>query len=294
MAYTKKQSYQPTKTKEDVLEILEKGIEQFLSSDKWKQYLTFQATFHDYSFNNCISILAQRPNATYVAGFEAWKKGFNRYVKKGEKGIAILLPVFKKVKEKEEREDQKPNRTLVRFRIGYVYDYAQTAGDPLPEFSFAKRLEFHSDLYEKMRATCPFPIREADDCGGANGYFSYSDHSITILSSMSSAHKARCIIHEYAHGLLHDPKDKTEGSRPHRSIRELEAESVSFIVSHHFGLDTSEYAFGYISGWAGENAVQALKQSGARIQNAARKIIESVETKDEVFFEKGLNLKKVI
>jgi antirestriction protein ArdC len=275
--------YKPRITTDDLMEQLEKGVEGILSSEKRKEYLLFQSKFHTYSFGNTLSILMQMPNASHVAGFDTWKKQFNRHVKKGEKGIAILAPVIvKEEKENAEGKIEKKSK-LACFKVTYVYDISQTEGDPLPDFQFAKRLEGESDLYARVLSICPFPVQKLEDCGGANGYYSLTDQSIAILSSLSKAHKGRCLVHEIAHGLLHDPKtqneeDGEETVRPDCAVRELEAESISFLVASHFGLDSSDYAFGYIAGWAGNRAIKEIKKSGARIQKTAEKIIESIES----------------
>ncbi|SHK95922.1 ArdC family protein [Alicyclobacillus tolerans] len=254
---------------QDALERLEQGLKTLLSEEKWKNYLRFQAQFHSYSFQNTLLILFQCPNARHVAGYQAWKK-LGRHVRKGEKGITIIAPML--VKEKDDETEEFGKTVLKGFRGATVFDISQTEGEPLPEIPI-HRLQGAWENWSTIRTACPFPIDEKDDLEGANGCFHVATQRISLLESLEGRHKAKTLIHEWAHGLLHVP---SEEKVVNTKIRELEAESVAFVVADALGLDTSSYSFGYIAHWSGENALDQLKASGMRIQKAANRILDSI------------------
>ncbi|MFX4303649.1 ArdC-like ssDNA-binding domain-containing protein [Alicyclobacillus tolerans] len=253
---------------QDALERLEEGLKTLLSEDKWKSYLRFQAQFHSYSFQNTLLILFQCPHARRVAGYQAWKK-LGRHVRKGEKGITIIAPML--VKEKDDETEELGKIVLKGFRGATVFDISQTEGEPLPEIPI-HRLQGAWENWSTIRTACPFPIEEKDDLKGANGCFYTDTRSIALLKSLDERHKSKTLIHEWAHGLLHVPSEEKVVTK----IRELEAESVAFVVADALGLDTSSYSFGYIAHWSGENALDQLKASGMRIQKAANRILDSI------------------
>jgi len=267
---------------QQALESLGKGLERLLESENWSEYLTVQSKFHSYSFNNALMILMQQPDASYVAGFGTWKK-LGRYVKKGEKGIAIFAPLIGK---KERTEDQversevaetlqqsepTTKKVLYGFRLVYLFDVSQTEGQPfeIPDIR-PTILQGDAGWYNRICEACPFPVQEAEDLGGANGHIIYrpNGHLIEILKGLPEMQKAKTALHEWSHGLLHFP-DTTIS----REVRELEAESTALGVANALGFDTSEYTFGYVASWAGEDAVSTLKQCGSRIQRAAHQIL---------------------
>ncbi|MCL6633768.1 MAG: ArdC family protein [Alicyclobacillus herbarius] len=273
------------------MERLEKGLETLLDSAEWRKFLQFQATFHRYSFANTLLIMIQRPNATLVAGYNRWKE-LGRYVKKGERGIEIFAPLFRKTKAKpvneeqaseeeqeKEQHDEDTERVLYGYRVVYVFDVSQTEGEPLPQVERPRILTGESDLYGKLHKACPFPIREVKSLGSANGRFELRTQHIEIVQTLPEAHKAKTLIHEWAHGILHNQGPLDASCRP---WIELEAESTAFVVAHALGLDTSDYSFGYIAGWSGKEAVNALKACGTRIQQAADRILRALEETPEL------------
>lgn len=266
--------------KKEAVAKLEAGLQSLLNSSNWRSYLSAMNLFHDYSWNNTLLIWAQMPTSTRVAGFNTWKK-LGRFVKKGEKGIAILAPLVVKKKDEETilLDESDNEKVLVGFKVVHVFDVSQTEGAPLPEVKI-NQLEGDGDLYQQMLSICPFPIVESDDLGGANGKIERANQTISILSSLSNAHKAKTLAHEWAHGLLHvtDPT----GMKLTREIRELEAESTAFIVCDALGLDTSEYTFGYLADWNGDDAIANLRKSAGRIQQAADQILAMVTPVTEV------------
>lgn len=262
---------------EGTLKLIEVGIKQLTSSEEWKRYLEFQSKFHDYSFGNTMLILAQCPNASRVAGYQTWKQ-LGRQVRKGEKSIGIIAPMMIK-KDVEDENGNSEVKKILRFRGVSVFDISQTDGDPLPQL--VTELQGETELYENVKSVIPYPLKELEDCGGANGYYHLVEKYIAVLSTNSQAQKTETLIHEWAHGILHG-NINDEKDRPNKMVRELEADSVAFIVCHHLGLDTSDYSFGYLAGWGqGEKAVEEIKKSGERIQKASQEILTALETKSK-------------
>lgn len=279
-----KANYQPSITKEDGLKKLEEGIKNLVNSARWKEYLLVQSKFRDYSFNNVMMILLQYPNATQVTGYGTWKK-LGRYVKAdapltlfGEKGIRIWAPMTKKETKEDEVTGEEIEKTIIAgFKLVSVFDISQTDGKPLPEIT--NKLAGESELYQKALNRCPFPVEEVSNLNGANGSFTHTTNSIKILSSLSEAHKLKTLIHEWGHGLLH----KRDGKEPlvNKEVRELEAESVAFVVCNALGLDSADYSFGYLASWGnGENAIELIKLSAKRIQQASSTILETINTEN--------------
>ncbi len=259
----------------DALELLEQGIKNLANQDNWLNHLKTQAVFHCYSFNNCCLIIHQCPDASSVAGFHAWKK-LNRSVKKGEKGIRILAPMTYK-----DAED--PEAVRVSFRSVAVFDVSQTEGEPLPEIATRLEGDDHGvlDALKEFAASKGFEVVE-EDMGETNGSCSYrSPIRITLNSNRSLLQQAKTLAHELGHALLHCGENYT--GHDAKSAMELEAESVAFIVLQHFGVDSGDYSFGYISHWVAsgddmEPVIAQLKQSGVRIQKATNEIISTIDS----------------
>jgi hypothetical protein len=270
----------------DALELLEQGIKNLANQDNWLNHLKTQAVFHCYSFNNCCLIINQCPEASSVAGFNAWKK-LNRTVKKGEKGIRILAPMVHK-------ETDEPDSVRVSFRSVAVFDVSQTEGEPLPEI--ATRLE--GDDHGVLNALKEFATSKgfrvvAEDMGETNGSCSYkSPITITLNPNRSLLQQAKTLAHELGHALLHCGENYT--GHDAKSAMELEAESVAFIVLQHFGVDSGDYSFGYISHWVAsgtdlEPVIAQLKQSGVKIQKATNEIIGAIDSLELRVINNDLN-----
>ena len=268
---------------DETMELLETGIERLKESSEWKNYLVVQSKFHGYSFQNALLIYFQRPDATRVAGFRKWKE-LNRFVKKGEHGISILAPRFKKVEKKESEEaalledaaDEKKRR-LVGFLSVSVFDIAQTDGEPLPDRPYQMILPGDTGWYAQMKTGCPFTVTEAekDALGGAYGDYNRRTKLIRVREDMPEATKAKVLAHEWAHGLLHS----IDAERPDRPTRELEAESTAFVVMQSLGFDTSDISFGYIADWCSneDDIKDVIRGCGSRIQKAASTILGTVQ-----------------
>jgi hypothetical protein len=268
------------KKREAAMDKLEQGIESLLNSDRWKQWLTMMSQLRSlsgtrYSWQNCLLLLMQNPDCTFVAGFHDWKK-VGRSVKKGAKGLAIRAPFTKKL---DEVDDNGENKRITYFNLVHVFDISQTEGNPIPELVSPLQGD-DAGLYEALIKSAQLnsmPVFE-EELDGMNGYCRFSRDGlyverIVVGTHLSPLHKSKTLAHELAHGILHKGVDYAE----HRPQCELEAESTAFIVLNHFGLDSGEFTFGYLCNWQGENALSKLKESADRIQLATNQIISWIE-----------------
>ena len=285
----------------EITEKLEQGIKELFDSDRYKEYLTTMSKFHNYSFRNTMLILFQKPDASLIAGYGAWQKNFKRQVKKGERGIKILAPApYKKtVEEKQFDKNGVPMKdkdgniivntreiTVPAFKVTTVFDVSQTAGEEIP--MLAKQLMGSIDEYEKffriLKEISPVPITLETIDGTANGYYHLEEKRIAIKDSLSEMQTIKTAIHEIAHAKLHALPDKDEDSvtddtRPDNRTREVQAESIAYTVCQHFGIDTSDYSFGYIAGWSSGKETEELKTSLEVIRNTATEFISAIEEK---------------
>ena len=279
----------------EITDRLETGIQQLFDSDRYKAYLTTMAKFHNYSFNNTLLIAMQ--GGQLVAGFNKWKDTFHRTVKKGEKGIKILAPAPYKVKQKMEKRDEQGKPILDKdgkplteektvqipaFKVVSVFDVSQTEGEPLPSIAVGElsgSVQDYQDFFKALEQTSPVPIGFEDIEGGAHGYFHLLDNRIAIQEGMSQLQTIKTAIHEIAHAKLHAiaPTDPEQTNRPDSRTREVQAESVAYAVCQHYGLDTSDYSFGYVAGWSSGRELSELKSSLETIRSAAAEIINSID-----------------
>ena len=279
----------------EITDRLETGIQQLFDSDRYKAYLTTMAKFHNYSFNNTLLIAMQ--GGQLVAGFNKWKDTFHRTVKKGEKGIKILAPAPYKVKQKTEKLDEQGKPILDKdgkplteektvqipaFKVVSVFDVSQTEGEPLPSIAvneLSGSVQDYQDFFRALEQASPVPIGFEDIEGGAHGYFHLLDNRIAIQEGMSQLQTIKTAIHEIAHAKLHaiDPDDPEQTSRPDSRTREVQAESVAYAVCQHYGLDTSEYSFGYVAGWSSGRELAELKASLEIIRSAAHELISALD-----------------
>lgn len=269
---------------------LEKGIKEVFTSEKYKAYLSTMEKFHSYSFNNSILIYLQRPNATRVAGYKTWQS-LERQVKEGEKGIRIFAPrPYQYIREVEAIDPgtgemlrdqngkpimEKEEHSYVRFIPVKVFDVSQTEGKALPTLS--EELQGEAQNYEALMAAikeaAQVPIRFDTWTESKKGYYSLSNQEIVIKSGMGEKQTVKTAIHETAHSILHtDPEEMKD-----RATKEVEAESVAFIVCQHFGLDTSDYSFGYLAGWSSGKGLPELKASLQTIQRTSNDLINRLD-----------------
>ena len=284
---------------QEITEKLEQGIKELFESEKYKNYLNTMSKFHNYSFNNTLLIAMQKPDATLVAGFQAWKKNFERHVKKGEKGIRILAPAPYKVKEEQEKLDPETNEimldkdgkpvmeevevTIPAFRAVSVFDVSQTDGRELPELAVSELsadVEGYQDFMKALEMVSPVPIGYEDISGEAKGYYHTEEQRVAIQQGMSESQTVKTAIHEVAHAKLHSRelnKDTDLSEQKDRNTKEVEAESIAYTVCQHFGIDTSDYSFGYIAGWSSGKEMTELKSSLDTIRRTASEMISGIE-----------------
>ena len=270
--------------KEEILKRLDEGVTQIFQSDEYREYLKTMAKFYNYSCNNSLLIYLQRSDASLVAGYKAWQTHFGRYVRKGETAIRIFAPLF----YKENVLD--PSGRLVEveriaFRTTSVFDISQTEGKDLPDPFAVREVDEHVEHFdvfsEAFRSIATVPISFKTIEGGAEGYFLKVDteeekKGIYINKGLSQMHQLEVIIHEITHSRLHDVLAKDDPLKKTRSQREIEAESVAYVVCTHFGVDTSGYSFGYVAGWSSSNP-ELLKQSLETVQKESSAIITEIE-----------------
>lgn len=280
------------KTKQ-AFEMIEQGVKDVYSSDNFRKYLSCCSKFHSYSLNNTLLILAQKPDATLVAGYNAWQRNFNRHVDKGERGLIILAPVTSKITQLMDKADEdgipildengdpiKEERVInqLRFTTTTVFDISQTSGEPLP--SLIHNLTGSSDeilaFIDSVKNICTIPIdyhspsKDAVLAGGAKGYYSIAEDRIVLNMELEDMQIAKTLIHEYSHSILHKKTDKDSDQR------EIEAESLAFVLCDHFGIDTSDYSFGYIASYAAQDEAK-LKTILSNIQSTAHEMIDKLE-----------------
>ena len=292
-------SEKPAEKLKEITDRLEQGITELFDSERYKEYLRVMSKFHNYSFNNTLLIAMQKPDASLVAGFSAWKNNFERNVMKGQKGIKIIAPSPYKIKQEMQKIDphtQKPvigkdgkpvteekEVTIPAYKVVSVFDVSQTEGKELPDIAVDELtgdVDRYKDFFAALEKTSPVPIAFENIEGGSHGYYHLEDKRIAINEGMSELQTLKTAIHEIAHAKLHDidlnaPKD--EQPRVDRRTREVEAESVAYTVCQHYGLDTSDYSFGYVAGWSSGRELSELKSSLETIRSAAAEIINSID-----------------
>lgn len=261
------------------LDKLEAGVMEFFTSEKFITYLQVMSKFHTYSANNQVLIAMQMPEATAVAGYNSWIRNFDRHVKNGEKSITILAPMKVKIKIDTDRRDAdgkviQEERETIKFRPVSVFDVSQTEGKPLPQIisELTGDVSRYEQLLDAARQAAPYPIEIGAVEGSAKGWCNYAQEKIVIKEGMSEAQTLKTAFHETAHARIHGgDTDKS------REQKEVEAESIAYVVCSHFGLDTSDYTFGYVATWAGRQDINLLKQSMQTISQTAKSIITDVE-----------------
>lgn len=294
---TKVQMTEKQKVKE-ITDRLEAGLKELFESEKYKSYLSTMSKFHNYSFNNTLLIALQKPEATLVAGYKAWQKNFERHVNKGEKAIRILAPAPYKIKEERDKLDpvtgemmfdengmpqkEETEVTIPAFRAVSVFDVSQTDGKPIPELEAQELLstvEGYEDFVQALMNVFPVPVSFEEIPGDSKGYFDTVEKRIAVQKNMSESQTLKTMVHEVAHSMLHDKEVNQSMDVPakDRNTKEVEAESVAFTVCQHFGIDTSEYSFGYIAGWSSGRDMKELKNSLDTIRRIASELITGIE-----------------
>ena len=286
-----------TERMKEITDRLETGIQELFESERYKAYLTTMSKFHNYSFNNTLLIAMQ--GGQLVAGYNKWRDDFHRNVKKGEKAIKILAPApFKAKKEVQKLDaqgrpvmgkDGKPVTEVQEiqvpaFKIVSVFDVSQTEGEPLPSIGVEEltgSVERYGEFFKALEQTSPVPIGFEDIPGGSHGYYHLTEKRIAIQEGMSELQTLKTAIHEIAHSKLHaiDPEAPAieQADRPDSRTREVQAESVAYAVCQHYGLDTSDYSFGYVASWSSGKDLKELKASLETIRATAHELITTID-----------------
>ena len=282
---------------QELTDKLEQGLQDLFNSDSYRNYLSTMSKFHNYSFNNTLLIAMQKSDATLVAGYKAWQKNFERHVNKGEKAIRILAPAPYKIKEERDKidpltqellldKDGNPQKeeveiTIPAFRAVSVFDLSQTDGKPIPELTAKELLsdvEGYQDMIRAVEAISPVPIELEEIAGDSKGYYDREAKRIAVQENMSESQTLKTMIHEVAHSKLHSKEvEQDEQMRKDRNTKEVEAKSVAYTVCQHFGIDTSDYSFGYIAGWSSGRDTKELRSSMDTIRKTASELITGIE-----------------
>lgn len=286
----------------EITDRLEESVKDLFESGRFQEYLRTMSRFYNYSFHNTLLIAMQKPDATLIAGYTAWKKNFDRHVKRNEKGIRIIAPAPYKA-EKDvvcinsntgqpvigtdgKPVTEKKEITIPAFKIVCVFDISQTEGKELPSImadQLAGEVANYKALMDILEEISPVPISFEKISGGAHGYYHPAQKRIAIAADMSELQTVKTLIHEIAHAKLHAVTDTGKSTvQKDRHTKEVEAESVAYTVCQHFGIDTSDYSFGYIAGWSSGQELPELKASLETIHHASAEIIESICTKSRL------------
>ena len=280
------------------LEEIDTGLATINTNEDWIHFLSFQAQFYNYSFGNAMLIYIQRPDATYVKGYKAWNQ-IGRHVIKRAKGIGILCPCIRKIEVIKEpldtnvyndKEAEKEIKKVISgFRMGYVYDLSDTAGDdsqlPVLVTGLLSSTDEEKALYESLISyvSKEYCVQECD-CGSSKGSYNLETQVISINNKIEYRQKIKTLLHEYSHAL--DFKMHPDDDIP-RNKRELIAESTAFVVCLRLGVDTSSYSFSYLKSWLKEP--DELKEIADSVQKISYEIINGLAGSSDSAF---LNLKE--
>lgn len=258
-------------------ELLEKGLQEYLTSGKYQELLSVMSKFHNYSFNNCVLIATQCPEASYVAGYVSWRDNFHRQVRKGATGIQIKVPMRYKRKGSAEKEEEE----YIKYKSAYVFDISMT--DPIPDMEpvpigigeLQGSVKNYRQFLSAVESLSPVLVEYRHFDGTAKGYYNDKEQLIVIQDGMTEKQTIKTLIHEIAHSLLHT-QAQLEESKKTKMQKELEAESIACVVCMHFGIDTEDYSFPYIVGWTGTDYKDVLQSSMSVILKTSDKIIKGI------------------
>jgi hypothetical protein len=251
----------------DIFARLEQAVGAIQDAESFRAYLEVQARFHHYSPNNIALILAQRPDATRVAGYQDWLR-MQHYVRRGEKAIKIIVPFVRRV----ETEDSSAGERVVTFGTGSVFDISQTEGEPLPAMEVPTLVgeegrELHQHLStlaqrEQLRVETVDRFPEPEQMG----VYDPARREIR-LKQAAPLQMVKTLAHELGHHFAAHAQTGPEA--------ETVAEAVAYVVLAHYGLDSGERSFPYIATWAKDKKI--LQAAMGTIQKVSAKIISGVE-----------------
>ncbi|MBZ2037465.1 toprim domain-containing protein [Streptococcus sanguinis] len=285
------------KDSKGLAQVLKEGVKDYFKSDTYKQYLLAMSKFHNYSPLNIQMILRQNSRASYVASFKKWKDEFSRSVNKGEKALRIFAPITVKKRDPKTNEPllDKDGKeiTYTSFKLVPVFDVSQTDGKELPKpvYELKGSYKDYGNLYKSAKEVSEangVPISFSENTKGAKGYYSPVSNEIVIKKGLSEQHTLKTIFHEMAHSDLHNLEKRAE-TPFNLSTAELQAESVAFVVSSHYGLDTSEYSFGYLANWTQDpRGLSDLEGQIKIVQKEADSLISRIDQALEKYQSKEL------
>ena len=274
---------------------LEQGVQDVFASDDYKKLLNVMAQMPHYSVNNQILIMLQNPQATMCNSFTGWKKQ-NRFVKAGEKGLRILAPAPYQMEKEQEKVDAdgkvildkggEPVKETVKVTINAfkpvsTFDISQTDGEPLPQLGVTElvgNVEGYGTLLEAIKDASPVPITFENIESGAKGYYHLAEHRIAIQEGMSELQTIKTALHEIAHAKYHSIEAMDQsGEKKSKQQKECEAESIAFVCSAHYALDTGAYSYSYLAGWSSGKETPELKASLQTIKQGASEIIDAID-----------------
>lgn len=284
---------------QQITDKLEKGVVEVFQSDRYKQFLDTMAKFPRYSVNNSLLIMMQKPDAQLCQSFTGWKQ-MGRYVKKGEKGISILAPAPYKIEREQTKLDDKGRTvfdadgesvkekvevTIRAFKVVKTFDLSQTDGKELPTIGPSElvgNIEGYPKLLQALQEISPVPVSFELIDGNAKGFYHLEDKKIVVQDGMSEVQTIKTLLHEMAHQKLHDKDNVPEAKDISRNGKEVEAESVAYVVCQHYGINTSDYSFSYVAGWSEGKETPELKASLDKIRQTASEFIYQIDQKMEV------------
>ncbi|WP_285009817.1 PBECR4 domain-containing protein [Lactococcus formosensis] len=258
------------------------GVKEYLNSDTYKNYLDAVSKFHRYSSKNIRLLLSQNENISMVASYKDWKEKFERQVSKGSKSLKVYVPKIQKLKDDEGKVKLDPNgkeMTRTYFQLGSVFDVSQTTGKeiPKPVYQLEGEVKNYSNIYAALTKTTKAEIGFTDISSSTHGFYQPDADIIRIQKGMKQEQTIKTVIHEIAHSNLHN----LEARKKHeytKEEKELQAESVAYVVSNHLGIDTSSYSFGYLANWSSDkNTLNHLESSMSIIRDEAAKIISRLD-----------------
>ncbi len=284
---------------QQITDKLEKGVVEVFQSDRYKQFLDTMAKFPRYSVNNSLLIMMQKPDAQLCQSFTGWKQ-MGRYVKKGEKGISILAPAPYKIEREQTKLNEKGRPvfdadgepvkekvevTIRAFKVVKTFDLSQTDGKELPTIGPSElvgNIEGYPKLLQALQEISPVPVSFELIDGDAKGFYHLEDKKIVVQDGMSEVQTIKTLLHEMAHQKLHDKDNVPEAKDISRNGKEVEAESVAYVVCQHYGINTSDYSFSYVAGWSEGKETPELKASLDKIRQTASEFIYQIDQKMEV------------